>query len=192
MIEPTTLPLTPNINKLNVLDAPASTCSPLNQGYPFQEPSSITSILADFETFNINDENTSPSKRPATIYNNPVQSNDEVATLKAELEATRRKLADYEARSPVTAQQSMPFTYTQSSRNCFPSDSSTIDFTPTDILPWSDYDSSITDVPPPPHPSPVDFPGSVAPLRLPPTTIAANQTLASNHISPSTYFNYSS
>jgi hypothetical protein len=191
MIEPTTLPLAPNINKHNVLDVPDSTCSPPNSGYPFQEPSSITGLLADFETFNINDENTSPSKRPAAANHKPVQSNDEVATLKAELEATRRKLADYEAHSNVAVQQSMPFTYTQSSRNCFPSDSSTIDFTPTDILPWSDYDSSITDVPPPPHPSPVDFPGSVAPLRLPSSATAANHALAPNNINPSTYLHCS-
>jgi hypothetical protein len=183
MTESATLALAPNINKTNILDADESICNRFDQEYSFQESSTISSILADFDTFNINDENRFP-KTTLPKANNSIQTDDDVAALKAELEATRRKLANYETRSN-TATQPLAFTYTQSSRNCFPSDSSTIDFPPNDILPWSDYDSTLTDIPPPPHPSPVDFPTSVPPLRIPSANVSLQAPVSGSNINSS-------
>lgn len=175
MIESTKLPLGTNVNKTNIVNSPEtqheSTSNAFDRGFPFQESSSITKILTNFEEFNSNNENKSPNNSPLG-HNGQLETNNyEVASLKAELDVTRRRLAEYETRSKDIPQTSSPFKHNSPNKHGFPSNTSPLDYVHKDILPLCDYDSSFMEIhtppPPPPHPSPLDFPTSVPPLRLP-------------------------
>jgi hypothetical protein len=176
MIESTTLPLRSNINKDNIPNTHETeretAGNVFDRGFPFHESSSITNMLAELEDFNINNENQLPENTHLVLNhsNNPsvlFQTNNELTTLRAELEATRRKLAEYESRSKPIPRRSGPLTHNAESRSPFSSNSASFDFVHKDILPWSDYDSTFLEVPQQPHPSPVDFPSSFPPCRLP-------------------------
>lgn len=160
--------LASNPNKSNVL-------SPYF-GYSFRQPGfdlspCMTDISSSFQSFSFNDENTPPpSCSPdgaKTIGSSAEQMSEqtELALVKAELEVTRRKLAEYEGRKadvPHTSPQIVKFNPT--SRNLFAGKpSNTIH--PRDVF---DYpDPSFAQVPPPPYPLPVDASTPLSPLHLP-------------------------
>ena len=182
MLESVKSPLGANFNKENILQPhdnslDSATSNAFDQGFPFQESSSISNMLANFEDFNINDENRPPSNPHFRINDRPLHAdNTELASLKAELEASRRKLAEYEtsrSNDVRTETSSGLLKYNPSSKNVFSSSSNPPppppDFVHKDILPWSDYDSSLFEIPTP-HPLPFDFHAPIPPLRLPPPT----------------------
>jgi hypothetical protein len=181
------LPLATNSNRINTNDQLESTCNAFDRGFPFQEPSSIGKLLTDLGDFNINDENT-PPENPRHILDDDSQkneSNNEVATLKAELDATRRKLAEYELRANSTSQGSSLLNPDIPSKAPFLANNSSLDFVSNEIIPWSDYDSSISEPPLQPHPEPHDFPASVTPLRLPSNPLHFQGTNPGASINPS-------
>lgn len=182
MVESTESPLLTNFNKENILKPyenplDSTTSNAFDRGFPFQESSTISKMLANFEEFNINDENRPPSNLHFGINEGPSQSdNTELANLKAELEASRRRLAEYETlgSNDIPMQTSSGFLkYNPSSKNVFTSSNNAptpprpLDFVHKDILTWSDCDSSFLEIPSP-HPMPFDFHGPIPPLRLPP------------------------
>src|SRR5437762_772966 len=184
MLKSSNSPLGTNLNKENILNLhenpPDSTTSnAFDRSFPFQESPSITKMLANFEDFDINDENRPPSNPHFGINDRSLQTdNTELASLKAELEATRRRLAEYETPrfNDVPQTSSGLLKYNPSSKNVFFSSSNhppppppSFDFVHKDILPWSDYDSSFLEIHTP-HPLPSDFHTSVPPLRLPSPT----------------------
>lgn len=179
MMETTKLPLGTNLNKNNILSPPETQHDPISnifdRDFPFQESSSVTKMLANFEDSNLNDENILPDEPPLG-HNKKLETSIEMAGLKAELEATRRRLAEYEMRSDDVPQTSSPLKYNTSNKHNLSSNYPPLDFGHKDILPWSDYDSSILEVPTPPspHPVPFDFPAHVPPLRLPSTAAPFN------------------
>lgn len=183
MFESTNSPLGNNFNKENIpnphenpIDSIASNA--FDRTFQFQESSSINKMLVNLEGFDINDENRPPSSNPhVKINDSPLETdNIELANLKAELEATRRRLAEYETSrsSDVPTQTSSGLLkYNPSSKNVFSSSSNAppppLDFIHKDILQWSDNDSSFLEIPTP-HPLPFDFHAPIPPLRLPPST----------------------
>jgi hypothetical protein len=177
MIKSTKLPLGTNVNKINIVNSPETqhelTSDAFDRGFPFQESSSVTKILTNFEEFDINDENESPINSPPGCNGQLETNNYEVASLKAELDATRRRLAEYETRSIDIPQTSNPLKHNSANKTVFPSSTPSLDYVHRDNLTSCDYDSSFMEIhtppPPPPHPSPLDFPASVPPLRLPST-----------------------
>jgi hypothetical protein len=178
MIEPPTLPLAPKLNATNVLDDSEnleSTSETIDQGYALQGTSSVTKMLAELAHFSLEDENIPPNKVVRSFATNHnltvehIESSNDVGALKAELEATRRKLAEYEANSVPFLQKSIPIECTTSTRLPFSSEHTPLGFSQTDTSPWSDYDSSSSVLPRPPRPSPRDFPATVPLLHLPPT-----------------------
>jgi hypothetical protein len=178
MIEPPTLPLAPKLNATNVLDDSEnleSTSETIDHGYGLQGTSSVTKMLAELAHFSLEDENMPPSKvqRSFATSNNVtvkhLETSNDVGALKAELEATRRKLAEYEAKSLSSPQNSVPTKYSTSTGLPFSPNHTSLEFSQSDTSPWSDYDSSSSVLPRPPRPSPLDFPATVPPLHLPPT-----------------------
>ena len=181
MLESTKFPLSTNFNKENILNPrentlDSTTSNVFDRGFSFQKSSSISKMLANLEDFSINDENRPPSNPQFEINDRPLQTdNAELTSLKAELEATRRRLAEYEtsrSNDLPTETSSGLLKYNPSSKNVFSSSSNAtppppLDFVHKDILPWSDYDSSFLEVPTP-HPSPFDFHAPIPPLHLPP------------------------
>jgi hypothetical protein len=161
MIEPTTLPLATNYNKVNILAPHESADNSFDHDFPFPEASSITKILTDFGNLNVSDENTLTDPLRVVAGNDNLKGIDDVVTLKAELEATRRKLAEYEARSKIGSQSpkddSSQSPYSSSPKRNLPRNDTV----------WPEHKSSIPNAPPPPRPSPLQFPYSVPPLRIP-------------------------
>jgi hypothetical protein len=182
MFESKNSPLGNNFNKENLsnphenpIDSIASNA--FDQTFQFQESSSINKMLANLEGFDINDENRLPSN-PHFKINDSLSEKDniELANLKAELEATRRRLAEYEtsqSNDVPTQTSSSLLKYNPSSKNVFSSSSNAppppLDFTHKDILPWSGNDSIFLEIPTP-HPLPFDFQAPIPPLRLPSST----------------------
>lgn len=165
MIEPTALPLATNYNKVNIIDPHESVDSPFNRGFRFQQTSSITKMLTDFEDHEVVDENTLRDPLRLGSKNDNLQATDDLAILKAELEDTRRKLAEYEARSRVGSPSSKAPKDSPPSGPPF-ANSPTRNLGRNEAT-WPEYSLSIPNVPPPPRPTPLQFPYSVPPLRLP-------------------------
>jgi hypothetical protein len=177
MVESTKHPLETNLNKNNILGSPGnqreSTSNVFDRGFPFQESSPITRMLSNFEEFNINDENIAPN----SSHIKQLDAKSEVASLKAELDATRRRLAEYEtsrSKDMLQTPAGPPKCHNIRNNDVYSSTTPSIDFVHKDILPWSDYNSSFLDVPtqppPAPHPSAFDYTAPVPPLRLPSTS----------------------
>jgi hypothetical protein len=164
MIEPTTLPLATNYNKVNILAPHESADNSFNHDFAFPEASSMTKILTDFGNLNVSDENTLTDPLRVVGDHKNLQGIDDVVTLKAELEATRRKLAEYEARSKIGSQSSKPLKDDSSQS---PYSSSPKRNLPRNETVWPEHQSSLPNAPPPPRPSPLQFPYSVPPLRIP-------------------------
>jgi hypothetical protein len=169
MIESTTLPLAPRLNATNNSDSSAkqnATTKKFDHGFALHETPSVTKMLEELAQLNLGDENIPPTKLfPITANHNinkkHIETSTDVDILKSELESTRRKLAEYEARSNAP----MPTKYNSQSRHS----STSLEFPQNDDSPWSDYGSTSSLPPPPPHPSPHHFPSSVPPLQLPPS-----------------------
>ena len=174
MSGPAKSPLGINKNKENVLNTDEvgllSQRAILHQGFvQANEP-----LSAPLGSLNINnDENeylldTPPFFSSRHIPSKPFETNPEMASLQVELEATRRKLAEYEKRSKTVSQplKSTPYRSPVTSTT-----SSSFDYGYGDISPWSDFDSSVSEAPPPPHPTPTEFPASVPPLCLPSSSV---------------------
>src|SRR5271156_7204463 len=104
--------LATNINKTNINNEnELHSCSPpvhaFEQVLPYQEnSSSIAKFFEDFQALGLNDENQIPQSSFPGL-NDMAQNapENEIALLRAELEATRSKLAHYEA---ATAPQRFP------------------------------------------------------------------------------------
>ena len=135
MLESTKSPLGANFNKENILQPDENpidslTSNAFDRGFPFQESSSISKMLANFEDFNVNDENRPPSNHHFGINDRPMQTNNtELASLKAELEATRSRLAEYETsrcNDVPTQTSSGLLKYNPSSKNVFSSSSNAL------------------------------------------------------------------
>ena len=175
MIGSTKNPLGINNNKENILSPPeinpVSQGSILREGFLFpDEPSTLPLGSLDIN----NDENkylldTPPLFSSRQIPTKLFKTDHEMASLKIELEATRRKLAEYEKRSKIVPQPHKSNTPSRS--QVASTSSSSFDYGYNDITPWSDIDSSASEAPPPPHPMPIEFPASVPPLCLPSTSV---------------------
>jgi hypothetical protein len=198
MVGSTVVPLGPNTSKENIPIPPeaeqGSIQNTFNRGFPFPEPSSISKILADIENFNINNENKRPYAShagPVNNHNNPnkyFERSNEVASLKAELEVTRRKLAGYETWPNDGLHTHGSFEHDSQSPNI---PNNTFDFAHKDLLTWSDFNSSFPEAPPQPQPPPSDFPIPVPPLRLPPATVPLHTAnLGTNVHSSMLYLSY--
>jgi hypothetical protein len=187
MIESTTNPLGININKENVLNPHETNPLPPNtvfrEGFLFpDEPSSTT-----LGSLNINnDENKYPLEPPlfASKQSSPktFKTDNEMASLRAELEATRRKLAEYEGFSNKVPQPLKSITPSRSPVTS--TTSSSFDYGYNDIMPWSDYGSSASEVPPAPRPLPMDFAPPVPPLRIPSASIPRQSGTPGSTITP--------
>jgi|SRR5579859_3908926 len=186
MITPVPLALSSNVNKVNILESHAEKQRSFGSNYNFQskEVSSIANLLANFQ---LHDENTPPLR----CYDRQEKKEDNVASLKAELEATRRKLAEYESRSKNFPQQRSSFFSPPPKQIASPSETTSVDFTTTDMFPWSEYDSPNSGLPPPPHPSPNDFPVSVPPLSLPSASLPFQPIKPPPNLNPGASINIS-
>jgi hypothetical protein len=174
MIEYTTNPLGININKENVLNPHETNPLPPNtvfrEGFLFPDEPSSTPL----GSLNINnDENKYPLEPPlfASRQSSPktFKTDNEMTSLRAELEATRRKLAEYEGLSNKVPQSLKSITPSRSPVTS--TTSSSFDYGYNDIMPWSDYGSSASEVPSAPRPLPMDFAPPVPPLRIPSASI---------------------
>ena len=188
MSEPTALPLATNHNKSNICEPYESTENSFDRGFPFPEGSSITKLLTDLENLTVTDENTNPLHVAAG--NNALQRRDDVDILKAELEATRRKLAEYEARSNVGSQPNVPNNDSSSANpySCSPARN-----LPRNETGWPEQHSSAPNALPAPRPPLQPFPNSTPALRNPasaspfqipnsdPNVISCNPNLISAH-----------
>jgi hypothetical protein len=171
MIESKTNPLGINTNKDNIVNPHEPYPLPPNtifrDGFLFPDESSSIPLGG----LNINnDENkypldTSPLFSPRHSSPKSFKMGNEMASLKAELEATRRKLAEYE-RLSNKAQQPLK-SITPSRSPVTSTTSSSFDYGYNDIMPWSDFGSSASEVLRPHHPLPMEFSAPVAPLRVP-------------------------
>ena len=175
MIESIKNPLGINTNKENILNPHETNPLPPNtvfrEGFLFPNEPSSTPL----GSLNINnDENKYPLDSPplfASRQSSPktFKTVNEMASLRAELEATRRKLAEYE-RLSNKAQQPLK-SITPSRSPVTSNTSSSFDYGYNDIMPWSDFGSSASEVPPPPHPLPMEFSAPIPPLRLPSVSV---------------------
>lgn len=165
MLEPSTLPLATNYNETNIA-GPRDSADSSFASFPYSE-ASIAKILTDFGKLSLNDENTlTDPLRIGTSFRDNLQGVDNVATLKAELEATRRKLAEYEAHTRTVSQSSTALQDQSPSRNPYSSNSPGRNIPRNEAI-WPEPLSSIPNIPPRPRPSPLRFQFSVPPLRLP-------------------------
>lgn len=175
MKESMPVPLGINLNKDNIPVLRDTHCDSTFNASDRGFTSSITKLLEDFENFNIYNKNGHLENAESSLQgdndNTTSDSSNEVAGLKAELEATRRKLAEYEGRSgrlPPASARSL-----QSARNNSPSPSpnGSLDLDEKDTLPFGPYEfQPLKSLPPPPllpPPTPIDFPAPITPLRLP-------------------------
>src|SRR5271170_5006459 len=171
MIESMTNPLGINTNKENILNPHETNPLPPNtvfrEGFLFPNEPSSTPL----GSLNINnDENKYPLDSPPLFASRQSSSKtfktvNEMASLRAELEATRRKLAEYEGLSNKAQQPLKSITPSRSPVTS--TTSSSFDYGYNDIMPWSDFGSSASEVLPPHHPLPMEFSAPVAPLRVP-------------------------
>ena len=167
MLETKPKSLATNINKTNTNhENEVHGCSPpvhaFEQVLTYPDNSSLTKFLEDFQAMGLNDENyISPSSFQGVNDLAPNEPETEIALLKAELEATRSKLAQYEA---VVPPQPFP---------SGPTGGSSSECPVSDGFPWSD--TTCSDLYPGSSPLPVPVPTPVPPLRLPatPTTFQA-------------------
>ena len=159
MIESKPKSLATNINKTNINnETEFRLCSPrmhaFEQVLPYQEnSSSIAKFFEDFQALGLNDENQIPQSSLPSL--NEMAQNapeNEIAMLRAELEATRSKLAQYEG---ATQPQH------------FPQACASSEYHGSDSFQWSDTTSS--DLYTVPNTLSVEAPSSVPPLRLPST-----------------------
>lgn len=199
MVESTIVPLGPNTTKENI-PIPSeleqgSIHNSFNRACPFPGPSSVSKLLADFEKFNVHDENRRPRKsHTGTVdyHNNPAmyfEKSDEMANIRAELEATRLKLAGYESRPSEDPHASNSLE--DNLQTPVVPNNTSFDFARKDALTWSDYDSLFPEVPPQPQSPPSDFPVNVPPLRLPSATASFQTTnLGTNVRSSMLYLPY--
>jgi hypothetical protein len=169
MREPSTLPLATNYNKVNIL-GPHDSADNSFAAFPYSE-TSLAKILTDFGKSSRSDETTlTDPRRIGTGFRENIQGADDVATLKAELEATRRKLAEYEGHSRTLSQSSTALQDQSPSRSPYLSNSPGRNIPRNETI-WPESLSSIPNIPAPPRPSPRHFPFSVPPLRLPSATV---------------------
>jgi hypothetical protein len=184
-------PLGINTNKENILNPheqyPLPTPTGFREGFLFpDDPSSVLSV----GSLNIhNDENKYPLEMSPLFPSNHSPTNavkagdKEMANLKTELEATRRRLAEYEGRGGSNVPPSVKSS-TPSRSPVTSSSSSTFDYGYNDILPWSDYDSLSSEVPSAPHPTAMDYTTPVPPLRLPSTSLPFHPGNPGSSITP--------
>jgi hypothetical protein len=147
-------------------------------GYSFRqtgfESSSpcMTDVSSSIRSLRINDENTPPVTGQLDGANaidsavGQASEQAELALVKAELEATRRKLAEYEARKADASHTSPQIVkYNPLSRNVFlGKSSSALHSRDSSIYPDLFFD----EIPPPPHPLPVEAASErLSPLQLP-------------------------
>ena len=189
MIETMTTPLGINTNKDNILMPRESTPLPpdtsFREGFLF--PDEHPSIPLGSLDIN-NDENkfpldTPPLFAPRQIPHKSFNPDNEMGNLRAELEATRRKLAEYEGRSnhgPQSLRSTPPNRSPVTSTT-----SSSFDYGYNDIMPWSDFGSSASQRPQPLRPVPMEFSVPVPPLRLPSTSIQYQSGNAGSTVTPS-------
>jgi hypothetical protein len=179
MVDSTVVPLRPNTNNENISILHKIEQGPIHnasgRGFPFEEPLSISKILADFENFNVNDENKPPRTSHTALVGNYNNSNEyfersnETASLKTKFETTHHKLAGHGTQSSGSSHTSGTFEHSQ--RSPITSSNPSFDFVQKDTLTWSDYDPPFSEAPPQPQPPTNDFPISIPPLRLPSATV---------------------
>lgn len=165
MIEQERLPLENNTNIANIPTTPDENGNACANSQSLD----IKQVLSNLAKCAINDENSDlTNTHAASEIEVPIKPVDEVAALRAELAATRRKLEEYEERSvPPPSEQPVRFRYRSTSRNHIPSADAVLPFARNDVHVWTDKDTSQAESsstqsdsvrPTPPAQSPCDTP----------------------------------
>jgi hypothetical protein len=193
-------PLASNVDKDNIqnsedrqYDVPSSRFDLFSK---LGESTSVINGLTAAENSNLNDENVAPGFGNLKLDNFSSMSFDmgrELSNLKAELETTRRKLAEYEARSnDEVVPNSSTFGYSAESRSPL-FNSTSFGLSQKDIVSWPQY-STISESSSPADPLSIDFPTSASLLHLPSSTSFQTHDVmggvnSGRVIRSSTYFN---